>query len=125
METYQVCGKWSKKLPVTKINRTEDGEQINYDLEERVKMVFREECRKRFTLARGALIMDTELEHLGTITEENIFEAEKLASGNLEIPGDMDMTSKIILEEIILMGKDIVLTNEEKSAVTSKEFCQF
>ena len=62
---------------------------------------------------------------MGTVTEENIFEIEAIVDGKREIPSDMDMVTKMILEEIIAMGKDLVLTNDKIPMMSTKEFCQF
>ena len=58
--------------PVTSIKRAEDGCKVDYDTEDGVKMVFREECREIFTLARKAPIMSTDLGRLGTVDEKNL-----------------------------------------------------
>ena len=69
--------------------------------------------------------MNTELGCLGTVTEENIFETEAFVDGKREIPSDMDITSKMILEEIIATGKELILTNDKIPSMTTKEFSQF
>ena len=110
--------------PVTTINRMEDGCKVKYDTEEDIKMVFREECRERFTSARSAPIMDTYLGRLGTIDENNVLDLEALADGRLEIPDELDMASKLMLEEIANM-KDLTLENDKIPVVTATEFMQF
>ena len=59
---------------------------------------------------------------MGTVTEENIFETEAFVDGKRKIPFDMEMTSKMILEEIIAMGKDLILTNDKIPSMSTKEF---
>ena len=69
--------------------------------------------------------MNTSLGTLGTIDEETIFDLESLANGDAEIPDDADMATEMILEEIIRMGKDIEVLNDENQTMTAKEFSQF
>ena len=63
-----------------------------------MKTVFRDECRERYTLARKAPIMNTELGHLGTINKDTIYEMEALSNGELDIPEDLDDASRALLE---------------------------
>ena len=61
-----------------------------YKDEEGVTKVFREECAKRYNLARKAPVMETGMADLNEINDADLDYAMSLVNGTAPLPEDLD-----------------------------------
>ncbi len=91
---------------------------------ETVEQVIQRECGVRFSLAHSAPIMTTLLgELLCYLLDETL--ARSIITGMYNLPSDMDPDTKLILEEIGILGMKIVNDEGSKIVITPEDFKRF
>ena len=83
-------------------------------MQEEVEHAIQRECKIRFSLAHSAPIMTTLLgERLCYLSDVAL--AHSIIMGTYKIPYDMDLATRLILEEIGRLGIKLVMEKEMKS----------
>jgi hypothetical protein len=108
---------------VLKVQRVVEGETQEYEVQEDVENAIQRECEIRFSLAHSAPIMMTLLrERLHYLSNEAL--ARALITKTYDIPSDMDLATKLILEKKGNLGVKLVNGEGMEIVVTPEDFKQ-
>jgi hypothetical protein len=109
---------------VLRVQRVVNGEVRDYIVREDVEQAIQRECEVRFTLAHSAPIMKSLLgEWLRYLSDESL--ARSIIMGTYEIPSDLDLATKLLLEEIGKLGMKIVNGEGSEIVITLNDFKRF
>ena len=88
-----------------------------------MEQVSQEECKVRFTLRNGARIIKHALAKKPRYLEDEET-ARVIFEGTYEIPGNLDDSTRYILDEIDKMGMKIRNKEGEEIMITPEDFCE-
>ena len=109
---------------VLRVQRVVEGEGKEYTAQEDVEQAIQRECEVHFLLTHSAPVMNTLLgERLRYLSDKSL--ARLIIMGTYDIPSDMDLATKLILEEIGKMGVKIVNGEGNEIVITPEEFQSF
>ena len=115
----------TRPLPLTYISRNEAKNMVRYDNQDGVQRVVRDTCEVRYNLARKAPIMNSKLAFLADAETMDITVVEDIVEGRHPIPNDLDMATKLYIEEIVRIARMNPFSFEKKAAISSKNFVYF
>jgi hypothetical protein len=109
---------------VLKVQRVIEGKTQEYKVQEDVENAIQRECKIRFSLAHSAPIMMTLLgKRLHYLSDEAL--ARAIITKTYDIPSDMDLATKLILEEIGNLGVKLINEEGTEIVIMPEDFTQF
>ncbi len=106
------------------VQQVVEGEVKEFTEQEEVEHRIQRECKICFSLAHSALIMTTLLgERLCYVSDKAL--AHSIITGTHDIPSDMDLATKLILEEIGKLGVKLVNGEGNKIIIMPEDFKHF
>eukprot|EP00956_Cyclotella_meneghiniana_P032414 scaffold89146_cov64-Cyclotella_meneghiniana.AAC.5 len=116
---YTFSDNGGRSNTVTRVERIEDGNVVEYTVQEEMEQVVREETQYRFTLASSSPLCNGLLgEHLGYLADTEV--AQSILNGTFDIPEGVSDATVLVLEEISRIagqtrrnGVNLILTPEE------------
>jgi hypothetical protein len=107
-----------------RVQQVANGEVKEYIIQEDVEQAIQRKCKVRFSLAHSTPIMKALLgERLRYLSDETL--ARLIILGTYDIPSDMDLATKSILEEIGKLGVKILNGEGNEIIVTPEDFKRF
>jgi hypothetical protein len=106
-------------LSVLMVQQVGKGKVKEYTVQEEVEHAIQRKCKIQFSLAHSAPITTTLLgERLRYLSDKAL--ARSIIMGTYKIPYDMDLATRLILEEIGRLGIKLVMEKEMKSLSCQK-----
>jgi hypothetical protein len=107
-----------------RVQRIVNGEVKDYIVQENVKQAIQRKCKIHFTLAHSAPIVKSLLgNRLWYLSDESL--ARSIIMGTYEFPLDLDLATRLVLEEINKLGIKIINGERSKIVITPNNFKLF